>query len=112
MNEKELNRIIGENIIRLLERNGKTQLDLALALGVSPATVSYWCAGQKSPRMNKIDLICKFFKCNRSDILEEKIENGLTDYYPITRTEKDLILAYRVADKSTKDIILKILEIK
>lgn len=69
MSEQELNAIIAENITRLLNEQGKTQTDLAEYVGVAQATVSYWCTGQKAPRMTKIDKICQFFNVNRSELL-------------------------------------------
>lgn len=80
MSEKELNKIIASNITKLLSEHGKSQLDLAEFIGVSQATVSNWCRGEKMPRMKKIDLICDFFHCKRSDLMEEKT-NKEPSYY-------------------------------
>lgn len=41
---------------------------------VSQATVSNWCKGIKSPRMDKLDKICIFLNCTRTDLLEDKPE--------------------------------------
>ena len=61
MSEQEINKIISERISYYLEKNGKTQLQLADYMNVSQATVSNWCKGVKMPRMDKIDKICAFF---------------------------------------------------
>ena len=71
MSEKELNKIIAENITRQMELNNRTQLELAEYMNVSQATVSNWCKGVKMPRMSKIDMICKFFDINRSDLMND-----------------------------------------
>lgn len=71
MNEPDINSIIAKNISVLLERSGKTQIDLADFMGVSQATVSNWCKGTKLPRMDKIDRICEYFNVNRSDLMED-----------------------------------------
>lgn len=71
MPEKELNAIIAKNISRYLEINNKSQLELAEYIGVSQATVSNWCRGEKMPRMKKVDMICKFFNISRSDLMED-----------------------------------------
>lgn len=69
MTEKELNRVIATNIVRLLDQKNRTQQELAEYVGVSQAAVSSWCSGQKTPRMNKIDKICEFLGVQRSAIL-------------------------------------------
>ena len=58
MSDKAINDIISFNLNRLLEANGKNQADLAAYMEVSQATVSNWCKGIKSPRMDKLDRIC------------------------------------------------------
>lgn len=72
MSDKAINDIIAFNLNRLLELNGKNQADLATYMEVSQATVSNWCKGIKSPRMDKLDRICVFLNCTRTDLLEDK----------------------------------------
>lgn len=74
MSDKAINDIISFNLNRLLEANGKNQADLAAYMEVSQATVSNWCKGIKSPRMDKLDRICVFLNCTRTDLLEDKPE--------------------------------------
>lgn len=62
---------IGLNITNLLISEGKAQDDLAKALGVSKSTVSLWCAGRRTPRMQHIDKIAEYFGTTRSAILED-----------------------------------------
>lgn len=74
MSEQELNRIIGENILKYIELRGYTQADVAEYVGVSEAAVSQWCKGKKLPRMSKIDMLCKMFRCTRTALMSE---NGI-----------------------------------
>lgn len=62
---------IGSNIERLLEANGMNQDDLAKALKVSPATVSYWVSDQKVPRMGKIERMAAIFNVLKSEIIDD-----------------------------------------
>lgn len=71
MSEKELNQMIANNINRYMEKRGLNQKDIADYMGVSQTTASNWCNGIKLPRMDKIDKLCKLFRCNRSDLLED-----------------------------------------
>lgn len=81
MPEKEFNQLFAKNLNFFLDLNGKSQLELAEYIGVSPASVSNWCKGLKLPRMDKIDLICRFFNIQRSDLMEDKSREQLQGYY-------------------------------
>ena len=97
MNNLDIQSIISNNLVRFLAANNKTQLDLANYLGISPAAVSYWCAGQKAPRTNKIDEICDYLNISRSDLVTEvpltcveRIKNICRSrHIPISQLEKE-----------------------
>lgn len=71
MTEKSINVIFAKNLRSLLEINGMTQKELAKRLSVGTSSVSSWCRGEKTPRMSRIDAICKIFNCTRVDLIEE-----------------------------------------
>ena len=73
-----INKEIGERISKRLVMAGKTQSDLAAELNVTHSAVSSWVTGAKVPRMDKIDKICKFLNCSRSDILVESTSSELS----------------------------------
>ncbi|MCI9598555.1 MAG: helix-turn-helix transcriptional regulator [Firmicutes bacterium] len=79
MSEQELNQVIANNISFLLQTKGKSQSELADYMNVSQATVSNWCKGIKTPRMDKIDKIAVFFNVNRSRIMEEYSNEYITN---------------------------------
>ena len=64
-----INKEIGNKISARLRIVGKSQADLAEFLNVSQAAVSNWISGAKAPRLSKIDDICYFLRCSRSDLL-------------------------------------------
>ena len=69
----ETKRIFGKNLSRLIDDSpNKTRSDLAKALDVSASSISYWCSGEKMPRMDKVELIAQFLGVSKSDLLEEK----------------------------------------
>lgn len=74
MSDQEFNKMVGQNILRLIELRGLTQAEVADMMDVSESSVSQWCAGKKTPRMSKIDKLCGVLRCTRSAIL---YENGL-----------------------------------
>lgn len=70
--EKKVNEQFSKNLCYFLDRYQYTQADFAKKMDVSTATVSNWCKGIKSPRMDKIDRMCIIFNCYRSDLLEDR----------------------------------------
>ena len=87
MSEREYNEIFAENLKRYLDLNDMSQTDLARRLGVSAQSVTNWCAGKKSPRMDKVDAMCKIFGCNRSDLMEVQTL-GHPEWYDYPKTTK------------------------
>lgn len=81
MDTQEFNRIFAKNLNRYLSRYGMKQVDLAKAIGVSTSTVNTWVKGQKSPRMSKVDDLCKLFRCTRDDLASEGEPIIITDDY-------------------------------
>lgn len=71
MSEQEFNKIFSKNLLFYLETQEKSQAELAKYVGVSTAAVNQWCKGLKTPRMDKVDKICKFLLIKRSDLIEE-----------------------------------------
>lgn len=80
MSEQEFNEIFAKRLKNYLNKYDMTQTDLARRLGVSTQSVTNWCRGAKSPRMDKVDAMCKIFHCMRSDLMEDKKETT-SNYY-------------------------------
>lgn len=62
--------IFRDNLRRCINERNLTQKDLATSIGVSPSTLNDWVTGKKLPRMDKVDKLCTFFRCTRSDLLD------------------------------------------
>lgn len=88
MSEQEFNILFAQNLNYYLHINGKTQLALANHLGVSTSAVSAWCRGIKTPRMDKVDAMCKYFGIKRSDLMEDK--SGKDNSYYLNDDARDL----------------------
>ena len=106
MSSDEYGRIVSKNLRRIAIENDKQQSDVAKDLGLSKATVSSWFNGTRVPRMDKIDALCKYFHCKRSDIIEEFTE---TMRDPLSTDEWKVMDAYRAADPVTRRNIRMIL---
>lgn len=70
MDKDEIIKVIVTNLKKQLEKNGKTQQDIANDLGFSKSTVNSWFTGYRVPRIDKIDMLCEYFHCTRADILD------------------------------------------
>lgn len=88
MAEEEFNIIFSRNLKKYLSINNYTQAELAEKLDVGTSTVSYWCNGTKSPRMDKVDKICSLFNIKRSDLMDDKDNN--TDNTLTPKDQKDI----------------------
>lgn len=66
----ETKKIFANNLTRLLAESGRTQLDLAKRMNVSPSTVSSWCTADKMPRMDKIEWMAEYFGVPTSALIE------------------------------------------
>ena len=102
----------GARIKKRREELGLTQEELAKKLGYkSRSSINKIELGERRLTQKKILTIATALDVSPLYILgmEEKKE---TDNYPLTIDERDLILAYRIANDTTKEIIRKILGVK
>ncbi|MDO5540558.1 MAG: helix-turn-helix transcriptional regulator [Eubacteriales bacterium] len=88
MSEQEFNAIFSKRLRYYLNKNDMTQVELAKKIGVGSTSVYNWCNGIKTPRMDKVDAMCKLFNCKRSDLIEDKLETESADYYLNEETAK------------------------
>lgn len=88
MTDREQKAIFSMNLNRLLESCGKTQKEVARAIGVSPQTFNTWCRGIALPRMGKVQLLADFFGVKKSDLIEVSKNGQIEDYYIDEETAK------------------------
>ena len=86
MSDKDFKVIFSTNLKRFLQEKEMTQGQLAELLGVGTTSVYNWANGIKIPRMDKVDAMCKIFRCNRSDLIEECT---LHEEKPLAQVEMD-----------------------
>ena len=87
MSDDYYKKIFSKNLKYYMDVNGKTQIDIIKDLGVNKSAISTWCNGTRLPRMDKVDMLAKYLKCKRSDLIEEKNESD-TSYYLNDKTKK------------------------
>ena len=62
MSDEAQKRIFSKNLRRLLEESGKTQKELAEAIGESQQVVNTWAIGRSIPRMGRVQKLADFFQ--------------------------------------------------
>lgn len=72
--EKNLDKIISENIKQEIENSGKSKTEIARAIGVSNPTVSQYLSGRIQPSLSTLSKLCAFLDCSADDILNIKKE--------------------------------------
>lgn len=102
-NEDDYKRIFSKNLNKIMELNNKTQVDLINDLGFNKSAVSTWCNGSRLPRMDKVDMLCSYFKVKRTDLLED---NKFAKQ-PNTIQENEIVTNFRMLDEKDKPIIVE-----
>lgn len=69
--------------------------------------MSSWMNGTRVPRMDKIDLLCHYFNCKRSDIMEEHPDSAAEPGLHLSVKERELIIAFRKAPREVQDAALR-----
>ena len=92
--------VFSRNLKYYIESTGKSQKDLALVLGISLSTFNDWVNGKKYPRIDKIEMLAKYFGILKSDLIEDKGEDHrqmqkkndiITDIILKMRTDNDYL---------------------
>lgn len=78
--------IFTENINSYIKASGKSQLEIAKKIGVSPQTFNTWCRGIAIPRMEKLQALADYFHINKSDLIELKSNDN--KYYESDETRE------------------------
>ena len=72
--DETFNNIFSRNLQYFLMKYNMSQTELAKRIDVATTSVYNWIHGLKTPRMNKIDAMCKIFNCTRSDLITSDAE--------------------------------------
>lgn len=109
MNNKS---IFATNLKKYMALNNVTRRDLCAALGFSYYTVSDWCNGKKYPRMDKVEILAKYFGIQKSDLIEENVEEKekpVTDD-GLTESQRKLIDFAKGLTEDQADKVLRLMQ--
>lgn len=65
-------KVMARNILYYMNKKGKTRKEVCADLGFPYSTFVDWCAGNKYPRIDKIEIMAEYFGCKKSDLIEDK----------------------------------------
>lgn len=106
MTDKERKEIFSKNLLRVLNENEKSQVDVAKAIGVSQQTFNTWCRGVAIPRMGKIQLLADYFRIDMSELISDKTTAAaLTN---IDTKKEELFRIYDLLNDEGRDLLLNL----
>lgn len=73
MKNKSFNDVFSKNLRRYFEQSGMTQAEFAKKLGVGTTSIYNWLSGVKTPRMDKVDTMCKLLGVHREDLITDNM---------------------------------------
>ena len=100
MTIEEIKKAFSRNLKHYMSVSGKTQSELVQELSFRQATVSDWINGKKYPRMDKIEILAKYFGISVADLISEPPQNG---YYNNPETAK---LVQELYDNPDRRVLL------
>ena len=95
-------KIFAENLKYYMKLHNKNQADLINDLGFNKSSVSTWCNGTRLPRMDKVDILAKYFDINRSDLIEDKHTEHKQSYYLNPETSR---IAQKIYDNKELSVL-------
>ena len=116
MSDELQKKIFAKNLRHYLDRENKTQKEVADAIGVSPQTFNTWLQMVALPRMGKVQALADYFGINKSDLLEDKGTQEEDNSYYIDEEAKELAQflfenpEYKILFDAAKDVSAEDLE--
>ena len=92
--------ILAKNLQYYMDMNNVTRNDLCEALGVKYTTLTDWVNAKTYPRIDKIELMARYFSISKADLVEERtakeqaINALLSDIAQLTPENRDKLADY------------------
>ena len=116
MSDELQKKIFAKNLRHYLDRENKTQKEVADAIGVSPQTFNTWLQIVALNMMGKVQALADYFGINKSDLLEDKGAQEEDNSYYIDEEAKELAQflfknpEYKILFDAAKDVSAEDLE--
>ena len=103
---------LAKNLLFYLELTGKSQKEVAEYIGVTPASLNEWTKAKKYPRIDKIEMLARYFGILKSDLIEEKATNkdiSSPKEPTLSEGEKALLDLFRQIPEDAQKMYLEVL---
>lgn len=108
MNKNDLgnNEIFARNLKRYLRKDGRSQREIAKALGISKSTLCDWANGRAYPKMDKVQMLAEYFGIKKSDLIEDVNVTKET----VSEKEQILLDLFHQVPEEDRDYLLGLIE--
>lgn len=103
--------VFASNLKRYMAVKGKSRNDISEALNISYFTVSDWVNGKKYPRMDKVELLARYFGIQKSDLIEIKDEKVSPEEPKLTEEEKMILDLFRRVPEDKQQLVLQMIRV-
>lgn len=70
IDNQEFAKIFSQNLRAIMYNREITQAQMSSELKIAKTTISGWMNGKRVPKMDKIDMLCTYLNCTRTDLME------------------------------------------
>lgn len=90
MIDKSNKEIFSNNLKFFMQQKNKTRKEICDDLNIKYTTFADWYNGNKYPRIDKIELLAKYFGIQKSNLIEEKNDTNKNSLELTARDERDI----------------------
>ena len=102
-------KVFAKNLAFYIERSGKTQKELSIEWDIATSTINNWVMGKTYPRMDKVEMMANYFGILKSDLIEDKTKNPVTDD-GLTESQRKLIDFAKGLSEDQADKVLQLMQ--
>ena len=97
--------IFSRNLKRYIGASGKSQKEIALAIGVSPSAVCDWINHRAYPRVDKLQLLAEYFGIKMSYLTEDADAKEVI----LSRQEKEILDLFHRVPEEKREFVLSLI---
>ena len=103
--------VFASNLQKYMDLNNKSRRDVCDALGISYYTITDWVKGKKYPRMDKVEMLANYFGIQKSDLIEDKVEEIKEPamFDGLSENQKKLIEFAQTVPEDKAEMILRVI---
>lgn len=90
MTNKSNKEIFSNNLRFFMKQKNKSRKEICDDLNIKYTTFADWYNGNRYPRIDKIELLAKYFNIQKSDLIEEKNDTNKNSLELTARDERDI----------------------